>query len=117
MQTIYVRNNDLYKSFVVYVANELKRDLVPFFGAGISFDRPSNLPLANYLSDPLISALWKASTLALKDIKPQSDEMQLAEKVFERVRLERLLDALHTTHGQLALTWHVVKIVRKYASL
>ncbi len=105
VQTIFIRNDDLYRKLIKYIANELERSLVPLFGAGISFDSPSNLPLANHLSDPLISTLWKAGTFALKDIHPQSDEIKLAEKVFERVRLERLLDALHSTHGQSALEY------------
>ena len=58
LRTVFVRNDDSYRSVVDYVTNELRNNsIVPLLGAGISLDKPSNLPLANDLIRPLILAL------------------------------------------------------------
>lgn len=105
MQTVFIRNDDQYEKIILDFVNDLKSNIVPFFGAGISFDSPSNLPLASHLSNPLIKMLWNVAELALKEIDIHTDEIALAKKAFERIRLERLLDALHMTHGKIALEY------------
>jgi hypothetical protein len=86
MQTVFIRNDDQYEKIILDFVNDLKSNIVPFFGAGISFDSPSNLPLASHLSNPLIKMLWNVAELALKEIDIHTDEIALAKKSFERIR-------------------------------
>jgi len=81
------------------------RQLLPFLGAGVSFDPPSCLPLAETLVEPLVRAIWGAGQYALSESKIERRDFALARSRVEEARLERLLDVLHRTHGRPALEY------------
>jgi len=90
-----IDDDPFYEETVTCLCQEIRGgSVVPLLGAGASFDKPSQLPVADALRAPLIDCLLRAST----DIK-------FAEKVLKDARLERLLDALLKTHGRSALEY------------
>jgi hypothetical protein len=106
LRIVFVRNDDSYISIVKDIAQEFMRDyVVPFLGAGISIDKPSNLLSSIDLIQPLRSALETCLKYAIKDIKPTPNDLKFKEKILENVKLEKLLDAFHKTHGQPALEY------------
>jgi len=100
MQVVYIRDGDLYWNLVKSTVCTLKnKQLLPLLGAGISKKEPSNLPLSNELNPPLRAALWNAANIALDEIRPSDSARLIAEQAVNNAPLERLLDALHQTHG------------------
>lgn len=106
LQTVFIRNDDSYSTIVQDIAQEFRKDcIVPLFGAGISFDSPSNLLLAKDLICPLINALRTCVKYAIDEIDLKSKDWDPIEKILKNVRMERLLDAFHKTHGRPALEY------------
>ncbi|MBN1391494.1 MAG: hypothetical protein JW947_01675, partial [Sedimentisphaerales bacterium] len=106
MRVVFIRDGDDYWRFVRVIACTVKkRHLLPLLGAGLSFKRPSYLPLAQDLIHPLKTALWRAANPAINDIRPSRSELQVVKQVVDNARLERILDALHQTHGDGALAY------------
>lgn len=106
-QTIFIDHADAgYRRLVSVLAGQIRgRQVVPLFGAGISRDKPSRLPLADDIKKPLVDALWAAASPVLENRRSASTEMMKAKANVEVARLERLLDALHQTYGSTALAY------------
>jgi hypothetical protein len=82
-----------------------QRRLAMLLGAGISCDSPASLPMAGSLAKPLARELRRAAILAAPLIGATHQELAKPRRVLRAARLERLLDALHRTHGQAALDY------------
>jgi hypothetical protein len=95
-----------YRALLPILAGQIRqRKVVPLLGAGASHDAPSHLALANKLINPLFNALWGAATPVIRRAQLTSEDLTKAKHNLEDARLERLLDALHQTHGSAALEY------------
>lgn len=95
-----------YPGVVDALASDFREHWVlPLLGAGLSIDKPSRLALANALKLPLVESLWDSASFMIADIGPSAEDTAIARTVLESARLERLLDALHETHGRPALEY------------
>jgi hypothetical protein len=100
MRIVYIGDGNDYLNFIKEIIYILKkRQLLPFLGAGISRKEPSNLPLSEQLKLPLREALWNAANIATDEIRPSDLDRSKAKWTVDNAPLERLLDALHQTHG------------------
>jgi len=80
-------------------------DVTPFLGAGISFEQPSQLPMASALVSPLVDVLSRAACQMYDEVGSSDAERLELDGVLAAARLERLLDMLHTTFGDEALAY------------
>mgnify|MGYP000492397360 CR=1 FL=1 len=95
-----------YKDLVRDMADCLrKRQVVPFLGAGISFETPSCLPMARQFVEPLVDVLWRSGETAFREIQPSPNDVKRLESVLRDARMERLLDALCQAYGEEALDY------------
>jgi hypothetical protein len=103
----YVRSDDGdYAQAVSDLVGALnRRRLVTLLGAGISCDSPASLPLSVPMTKPLVRELRRAAILVAPLIGATRQELTKPRRVLRAARLERLLDALHRTHGQMALDY------------
>jgi len=98
--------DDNYNEILNYIIQGFnQRSILPFLGAGISFDKPSSLPLANTLVSPLVELMWSTKDVALTSTSISKPDKKLAKDILFSARLERLLDALHKTFGNQALKY------------
>lgn len=106
-QLIYVDPSDpAYVRLVDDTAQAFRQaSVTPLLGAGISFEEPSNLPMAPALVAPLANVLLSAARLMYAEVDATDKEIAELHDVLHNARLERLLDVLHTTHGNMALTY------------
>ena len=99
---VFIGNDDNYSSVIREICTYLTNQrLLPFFGAGVSWDEPSRLSLADPLKAALRDALWESAQV----IQAPREEREIAEKHLKNAPLERLLDVLHRTHGKAALEY------------
>jgi hypothetical protein len=103
MKTIFIRSGVEYDSLISSVASDIrKKDFVPFFGAGISHEQPSYLPLAagdKGLIKPLQNVFLSAIELAINQFESDQLSIKRALGIIQKAPLERLLEALFQTHG------------------
>jgi len=103
MKTIFVRSGVEYDTLISSVASDIhKRELVPFFGAGISHEQPSCLPLASGdegLTKPLQDIFITAIEFAANQFSSDTLSIKRALDIIQNAPLERLLEALFRTHG------------------
>lgn len=106
-QAIYIRDDtQQYRKLVAETAVAFRnRSLLPFAGAGISSGKPSCLPMAKALINPLAEVLWQVDKrlVIFKDIN--ANEKQLALNALKDAKLERLLDALQYAYGRSAIEY------------
>ncbi len=104
----YIEQKDVvYQEVISNISENFKRKkVIPFFGAGISFDSPSYLPGGNALQSPLIEMLLKVSELSfLKKAQEKEGIKPFSQKAVHNARLEQLLDVLQKTHGKTILPY------------
>jgi hypothetical protein len=100
--TIFLTNGDAaYRASISALAESFARgQVIPFFGAGISTQRWSCLPLARDLIKPLQDALWHSVEHVVTAPGLHSEDVQAAVDVVRAAPLERLLAVLAETHGR-----------------
>jgi len=104
----YIKHKDaVYQEVIDKISENFKRkEVIPFFGAGISFDSPSCLPGGNALQSPLIEILLKVSELSLLQKAREKEGIKsFSQKAVHNARLEQLLDVLQKTHGKTILPY------------
>lgn len=104
----YINQKDtVYIEVIDRISENFKRkEVIPFFGAGISFDSPSCLPGGNALQYPLIELLLKVSRLSLlQEAREKKGVNPFSQKTVLNARLEQLLDVLQKTHGKAILPY------------
>lgn len=80
--------------------------LLPFLGAGISVAEPSYLPLATTVTEPILNAVWSATSEVRTTLVDQGYEESVSQAcrlLFEDTRMEKLFDALVEAFGDLGL--------------
>lgn len=82
-----------------------QRRVCPLLGAGISVASPANISPAAPLVNGLIDVFEYALNIAQDLTNLSESDVRPARRLLRAARLEKLLDALHQTHGRLALDY------------
>jgi len=86
-----------------------ERSVLPFFGAGISNDPPSNLPLGGTLRSILIENLLKITKKYFFGHQTKDKLWQHAREILENVMLEKIFGGIYDVFGDEALSfWQVL---------